>query len=75
MSGMGGIGVLYYHEEGSPYKLWIPQSSDFVKNSNWLWKNFPPDSRFHSVIVEADDVLTPKVMRKVLCVYKKCLLW
>ncbi len=43
--GLLGIGVLEYHEEANPYKLWIPQNSDFVQNTDWLWDNYPPDSR------------------------------
>ena len=40
-----GAGLLRYTEEGNPYKLWIPQDSDFVRNTEWLWENFPPDLR------------------------------
>ena len=39
------IGLLNYQSEANPYKLWIPKDSDFVKNTNWLWTNYPPDIR------------------------------
>lgn len=63
--GLCTLGLFKYTEEGNPYKLWIPQESDFVKNSEWLWENFPPDLRFHSVIITADNVLEPSVIQHV----------
>ena len=59
------VGLITFKEEGNPFKLWIPQDSDFVKNTKWLWQNFPPDSRFHAVILEADNVLEPSVLKHV----------
>ena len=41
------IGLLNYKSEGNPYKLWIPKDSDFVKNTDWLWSHYPPDSRYN----------------------------
>ena len=43
--GLLAIGILNYSPEANPFKLWIPPDSDFVQNTNWLWKNFPPDTR------------------------------
>ena len=51
-----------YKSEGNPYKLWIPKDSDFVKNTDWLWNHYPPNTRFHSVIVTAPNVLNPEVI-------------
>ena len=55
-------GLLNYKSEGNPYKLWIPKDSDFVKNTDWLWNHYPPNTRFHSVIVTAPNVLNPDVI-------------
>eukprot|EP00095_Tigriopus_kingsejongensis_P012251 snap_masked-scaffold472_size162276-processed-gene-0.4 protein:Tk12251 transcript:snap_masked-scaffold472_size162276-processed-gene-0.4-mRNA-1 annotation:"hypothetical protein DAPPUDRAFT_306990" len=63
------LGLLNYSEEGNPYKLWIPQNSDFVRNTDWLWTNFPPDLRFHSVIIKADNVLEPSVIQHILKIH------
>ena len=65
VTGLFGVGNLKYTPESNPFKLWIPQNSDFVQNNNWLWQKFPPDTRFHSVIITADNVLTPKVLKHV----------
>ena len=27
-------------------RLWLPKDSDFVKNNEWLWENYPPDVRY-----------------------------
>lgn len=67
---LSGIGLYGYNEEANPYKLWIPQDSDFVRNTEWLWDNFPQDSRFHSVIVTADNVLSPQVMKHILKIHR-----
>lgn len=63
--GLLSIGLIKFDTEASPYKLWIPQNADFVINANWLWENFPSDTRYHSVIVTADNVLTPEVLQYV----------
>lgn len=69
--GLCTLGLFKYTEEGNPYKLWIPQESDFVKNSEWLWENFPPDLRFHSVIITADNVLEPSVIQHMLKIHEQ----
>ena len=43
----------------------ILQESDFSLNYNWLWANFPPEFRQHSVIIHGDDILTPEAIQKV----------
>ena len=46
LCGLASVGLLQYKTESNPYKLWIPPDSDFVRNTDWLWSNFPPDSRY-----------------------------
>merc|ERR1711892_1406909 len=65
------IGLLKFKTENNPYKLWIPQNSDYLRNHEWLWEHFPDDIRFNSVIITADNVLTPETMKKLLQVHKK----
>ena len=38
---------------------------------NWLNKNFPPDTRYHSAIVKGDNVLTPEAVRTVWDIMKR----
>ena len=32
-------------------------------NSDWLWENHPPDTRFSTIIYVSDNVLTPEVIQ------------
>ena len=70
LCGFLSIGLLNFTTEVNPYKLWIPSKSDFVRNTDWLWKNFPPDTRYHSVIVTADNVLKPDVSMHVAEIHR-----
>ena len=51
--------------ENNAIKLWIPQQSDFTTNYNWLYENYPPEFRMHSIIVHSEDILTPAAIQKV----------
>ncbi|XP_023328081.1 Niemann-Pick C1 protein [Eurytemora carolleeae] len=68
--GLCAIGLLRLEQENNPYKLWIPQDSDYIRNHEWLWQNFPDDIRFHSVILTGDNVLTPEYIRKLYEVHE-----
>jgi len=68
---LSAIGLLNFRTENNPYKLWIPQDSDYLRNHEWLWAHFPDDIRFNSVIITADNVLTPEVLKKLLYVHRK----
>jgi len=68
---LSAIGLVNFKTENNPYKLWIPQDSDYLRNHEWLWENFPPDIRFNSVILTADNVLTPDILKKILEIHKK----
>ncbi len=62
-AGLCGVGLIWFEEETNPAELWVPTGADFVKNSEWLQENFPPDTRFNNALFEADDVLTPEVFK------------
>ena len=55
-------GLFNFTAENAPMKLWIPQDSGFVENTNWLNDNFPNDIRFHSMIYEGDNLLNPEFL-------------
>ena len=65
------IGLLKFKTENNPYKLWIPQNSDYLRNHEWLWENFPDDIRFNSLILTADNVLTPQTLKKLLQIHRQ----
>ena len=60
-----GIGLLNFHQENRPFKLWIPQDSDFVQTYDWMQEHYPREFRFENAIVTADNVLEPAVIREV----------
>ena len=62
---LGCLGLLLLRVENNAIKLWIPQQSDFTRNYHWLYENYPPEIRQHSIIIHGDDVLTPKAIQKV----------
>ena len=62
---LGCLGLMILRVENNAIKLWIPQQSDFTKNYHWLYENYPPEIRQHSVIIHGDDVLTPQAIQKV----------
>ena len=59
VSGLFSIGLLNYQPEANPYKLWIPKNSDYVLNTDWLWKNYPPNSRYneHQLLITGNKLL------------------
>jgi len=69
-TGLGCIGLPFLRPENNAIKLWIPQASDFSLNYAWLWANFPPEFRQHSLILHGDDVLTPQAIQKMYRIYK-----
>ena len=65
IAGLSGIGLLEYRVENNAFKLWIPDTSDFLKNYNFLQQKFPPDTRFNNMIVSGENVLTPEIIKQV----------
>ncbi|XP_043207337.1 protein patched homolog 3-like [Amphibalanus amphitrite] len=66
-----GIGLLNFHQENRPFKLWIPQDSDFVKTYDWMQDNYPREFRFENAIVTAENVLEPAVIQEMLRVHQR----
>ena len=68
VTAIAGIGLLRFRAENEGIKLWIPEDSDFRQNNDWLFENFPRSARFGSLILVADDVLTPSVIQAMYAV-------
>ena len=68
VTALAGIGLLRFRAENEGIKLWIPEDSDFRQNNDWLFENFPRSARFGSLILVADDVLTPSVIQAMYAV-------
>lgn len=60
-----GLGLVNFTLENRPDKLWIPRESSFALNTEWLRDNFPSPVRQSHVIITADNVLDPEVMKLV----------
>ena len=78
--------TLRWKTENNVYRLWVPDSSHFLRDYNWLEENKPEDirfapntfifvitvTRFNSVILAADhDVLTPKAFQQLAELHNK----
>ena len=51
-TGLASIGLLNYRTENNVFRLWLPDTSDFLSNYNWLEENSPQDVR-SSILVTA----------------------
>ena len=62
---LSSLGVLRFHQEKNPIKLWIPRNSDFIRDTNWLKSQFREGYRLQSILITAPNVLEPQVLQKV----------
>lgn len=65
------LGFLNFTAKSDTLSLWIPEISDTKDNVEWLNKNFPPDTRYHSAIVKADNVLSEEGINTVYLLQKR----
>lgn len=66
------VGFLNFYQERDPLKLWVPEDSTFLKNTQFIIKNFGEGIRTQNVLIVAkDDVLTPEVMQKLAIINKE----
>ena len=65
-------GLYFFHQEKNPVKLWVPQDSDFVRDTEWMFKQFEQGLRIENMILTADNILEPQVLTKVsivICIF------
>jgi hypothetical protein len=62
---LSSLGVFRFHQQKDPMKLWIPQNSDFIRDTNWLKHQFREGYRLQSILITAPNVLEPQVLQKV----------
>jgi len=63
VTGLSGLGLLRFRAENEGIKLWIPHNSDFRRNNDWLFENFPRGIRFNSLILTSSNILVPEVLQ------------
>lgn len=59
------VGLLKFHIEKNPLKLWVPPESDYYFDTNWYIDKFGTGFRFQNVLIVADNVLEPEVLKKI----------
>ncbi|KAG4072065.1 hypothetical protein HA402_015564 [Bradysia odoriphaga] len=65
------VGLLAFHKEKNPLKLWIPQDSKFIEDTEWLTESFEEGYRKQTMLIVDEDVLRPEVLQKVAALSKK----
>ncbi|XP_064097384.1 patched domain-containing protein 3-like [Macrobrachium nipponense] len=65
VSALCGLGTMTFFTELRPYRLWIPQNSEFIKVMNWQAENFPSSYRQQMAVWEADNILTARVIQEM----------
>ncbi|XP_076629861.1 patched domain-containing protein 3 [Colletes latitarsis] len=55
-------GLYSFHQEKNPMKLWVPQDSDFIHDTEWMIDQFGQGLRIESMILTADNVLEPEAL-------------
>ncbi|CAG0918990.1 unnamed protein product [Notodromas monacha] len=66
---LSGFGLLRFQYESDPTKLWIPQESNFIRDTNWMKQKFPEQLRHNVVIYSSENVLSPEALREVYELY------
>jgi len=59
------LGLVFWKEEVDDVQLFMPVDSHVRRDASWVERNFRDEMRFESVIVEAENVLTPAVLASV----------
>lgn len=59
------LGLIFWKEEVDDVQLFMPVDSHVRHDASWVERNFRDEMRFESVIVEAENVLTPAVLASV----------
>lgn len=63
-----GLGLLRFRTERDPLKLWIPQNSKFLADTEWLVSTFKEGLRMEHSLITAPNVLHPDVLNRLLTI-------
>lgn len=58
-------GLYCFHQEKNPIRLWIPQDSDFVRDTDWMIDRFGQGLRMENMLLTAENVLEPEALATV----------
>lgn len=65
MSAICGLGMIRFELKDSSAPIWIPENSAVLQNQEWVEDNFPLKYRYNLIIITADNVLSPDVLKQV----------
>jgi Niemann-Pick C1 protein len=68
-------GFLNFRQEKDPLKLWVPDDSQFLRDTHFIVKNYGQAERTQNFLITSEngDVLTPEVMQKISIISKDIL--
>lgn len=58
-------GLYFFHQEKNPIRLWVPQDSEFVRDTEWMFEKFDQSLRLENMILTADNILEPEILAKL----------
>lgn len=58
-------GLFKLRLEKDPLKIWTPEKTKFYRDTQWLTKNFENGYREQTILLTADNVLHPNVLKKI----------
>lgn len=62
---LSSLGLLNFHQESHPLKLWVPGDSQFIKDTEWLVNSFKTIHRAQYILATAPNVLDPSVLAEL----------
>ena len=67
------VGFINLRFETEANKIWVPYSSRFLSNNEWLSDNFPQDERLQTLIFQAQEngnILSPQSLKIMMKLHK-----
>ncbi|GLV43096.1 Patched-related [Carabus blaptoides fortunei] len=62
---LSSLGFLRFHQEKNPIKLWVPEDSSYIHDTEWLINTFKIAQRPQVILMKADNVLIPEVLQEL----------
>lgn len=59
------VGFIKFRTENRAEMLWIPNTSEYITNMNWLDQHFRKNNRIQLTLFHAENVLKPKRLREM----------
>lgn len=59
------LGFFRFRQEKNPIKLWVPEDSSYVHDTEWLINTFKIVHRPQIILMKADNVLSPEVLQEL----------